>query len=787
MKQHGTGLQEVRTLFTLGTVGTLTDGELLGLFIERRDEAAEMAFSAIVERHGPMVLRVCRAILRDEHDAMDAFQACFLILVDRASSIRDRGSVVSWLHGVALRVAACARASVIRRQGHERRAAGRAVADYIPAQIEPDLAPALHEELGRLPERYRVPIVLCYLEGLACEEAARRLRLPVGTVKSRLARGRDRLRSRLIRRGLAPSALLLKSVISAEAARAAIPSRVVLSTVRMASQFATRGPVAGAVPMAVRLLTEGALKAMNWSRLKGIAQAVMATAIVMAWAGGVAQVVTKSQGARPAVEASQPAVAAVPGAAAQAAEAEAQSPDRLLLRSRDIIEKLPLSFEKASLFSELATTQAELTYYRAARETGQRAVETILSIDEEQTPSLFAQQKTNELREAAKAFATAGDLEAALEVEEKIGVASPIARSYREFVLQEVGHVLAKSGFLAEAKRVIDVMRQKGLKTEIVAWSLASAQAKAGDVKAAVQTADSISDDFFRVMALVGLNSEERTEYVELDGGIALAQFHSGDLVGAQETLRTAQAIAESAADAKSKGRSLGLIARAMVKMGDLPGAIRMAASIVDDTGRDRAEVDIAIAHAAAGRWIEAMNVVESIRGDAPRLVALTRLGLARGKAKDPEAARKLFYRALEIAKDLKENGEPDRSGAYHVAAAQAESGDYRGARETLRRSRPEGPAEEAAELIAMSRALAGDFSGALLCLGSLSSSLSTHAQVLSEIVRLQIESGDDQHVLDSVEGFDSPVCEARVLMGMARGLTALKATRAKADSKQAR
>jgi RNA polymerase sigma factor (sigma-70 family) len=786
MKQHGSGLQEVRTLFTLGTVGTLTDGELLGLFIERRDDAAEMAFSAIVERHGPMVLRVCRAILRDEHDAMDAFQACFLILVDRASSIRDRGSVVSWLHGVALRVAACARASVIRRQGHERRAAGRAAADYIPAQIEPDLAPALHEELARLPDRYRVPIVLCHLEGLACEEAARYLRLPVGTVKSRLARGRERLRSRLIRRGLVPSALLLKSVFSGGAASAAMPSTVVISTVRMATQFATGGPASGVVPMAVGLLTEGALKAMNWSRLKGFAQAVMAAAVVMACAGGVARVATKNRGATPQAEAPKPPAAAAPAGGAQAREAEAESPERLLLRSRDVVEKLEPSFEKARLFSELATAQAELKYYKAAREAGHRAVETVLAIEEERPPSLFAQQKTNELREAARAFAAAGDLEAALEVEEKIGVASPIARSHREFVLQEVGYTLAKGGFLDETKQVMDVLRQKGLKTEIVAWSLASAQAKAGDVKAAVQTADSLSDDFFRVVALVGLSSEEPTEYVELDGGIALAQFYSGDRVGAQETLRKARAIAESAADAKSKGRSLGLIARALVKMGDLPGAIRMAASIVDDTGRDRAEVDIAIAHAAAGRWIEAMSVVESIRGDAPRLVALTRLGLAHGKAKDPEAARKLFSRALEIAKDLKENGEPDRSGAYHVAAAQAESGDYRGARETLRRSRPEGPAEEAAEMIAMSRARAGDFSGAHLTLEALPSLLNTRSEVLSEIVRLQIESGDDQHVLDSVEGFDSPVCEARVLMGMARGLTALKATRAKADSKRA-
>jgi polysaccharide biosynthesis/export protein len=270
MKEHGAAFRDIRTLFTLGTVGALTDGELLGLFIARRGEAAEMAFAALVERHGPMVLRVCRSILRDEHDAQDAFQASFLILVERAGTVRDRSSVASWLHGVALRVAACARASVIRRHLHKRRAAGRVAADFTHAAIEPDLAPALHDELDRLPERYRMPIVLCYLEGLACEEAAQRLQLAVGTVKSRLARGRDRLRIRLMRRGLAPSATLLTSVFPAEAAKAAMPAGIVISTVRMATHFACGSSLSGVVPVAVALLTEGALKAMNWSRLKEI-------------------------------------------------------------------------------------------------------------------------------------------------------------------------------------------------------------------------------------------------------------------------------------------------------------------------------------------------------------------------------------------------------------------------------------------------------------------------------------------------------------------------------------
>ena len=224
-----------------------------------------------------------------------------------------------------------------------------------------------------------------------------------------------------------------------------------------------------------------------------------------------------------------------------------------------------------------------------------------------------------------------------------------------------------------------------------------------------------------------------------------------------------------------------------MLKMGDLPGAVRMAAGITDDAGRDRAEVDIAMAHAEAGRWDEAMNMVESIRDGAPRLVAMCRVGRARAKAKDPEAARKLFARALVIAKELKLNGQPDPTGPYHVALAQAESGDHRAARETLRRlNQPFPSADDEVEVFVQIRVKAGDFAAALMAVELLpESSMSTRSRLLPEIVRLQIESGDDQHVLDLVEGLDSPLLEARMLIGIARGLAALKHARIKVDAKK--
>jgi polysaccharide biosynthesis/export protein len=156
-----------------------------------------------------MVLHVCRAVLSDPHEAEDAFQATFLVLASRARSIRSGDSVGSWLHGVALRVASRARSSASRRRYHERRRAemtrNRIDGAHECPSLNADLARVLQEEIGRLPEKFRAAVVLCYLEGLTHEMAAGQLGCPVGTVRSRLATARERLKRRLTRRGLAPA------------------------------------------------------------------------------------------------------------------------------------------------------------------------------------------------------------------------------------------------------------------------------------------------------------------------------------------------------------------------------------------------------------------------------------------------------------------------------------------------------------------------------------------------------------------------------------------------------
>src|SRR3954447_25546248 len=153
--------RQVRTLFNLRAVRELTDGQLLERFSAGPGEAAELAFAALVERHGAMVMRVCRALLADPHDAQDAFQATFLVLVKKARALWVRDSLGPWLHQVALRTASCARTAAIRRRRLERHAAEVAEvrAPHEDAGLS-ELECRLHEEINRLPERYRIPIVL---------------------------------------------------------------------------------------------------------------------------------------------------------------------------------------------------------------------------------------------------------------------------------------------------------------------------------------------------------------------------------------------------------------------------------------------------------------------------------------------------------------------------------------------------------------------------------------------------------------------------------------------------
>jgi len=245
----------------------LTDGQLLTNFVERRDEAA---FANLVFRHGPMVWRVCHHALANQHDAEDAFQATFLVLVRKAASVRPREMLANWLHGVARTTAHRARAAAAKRGARERQVTPMPERPVPPANPRADLHAVIDLELSRLPEKYRVLILLCDLEDRSRKEVAHQLGLPEGTVAGRLARARVLLARRLTRQGITLSGGLLAALL-AEKAVGNVPPGVLTSTITTAARFAAESAAAGVVCPQVATLAEGVMKTMWHAKLKATA------------------------------------------------------------------------------------------------------------------------------------------------------------------------------------------------------------------------------------------------------------------------------------------------------------------------------------------------------------------------------------------------------------------------------------------------------------------------------------------------------------------------------------
>jgi RNA polymerase sigma factor (sigma-70 family) len=254
----------------------LTDGQLLDNYVRSREEAA---FAALVRRHGPMVWGVCRRLLGSHHDAEDAFQATFLVLVRKASSILQREKVANWLYGVAHQTALKARAMTARRRTREKQVTAMPEPEAVQQDLWNDLQPLLDQELSRLPGKYRTVIVVCDLDGRTRKEAARQLKLPEGTVASRLATARAMLAKRLTRPELALSAGALAAMLSEHAASAGLPISVVSATIKAAGLYAAGGTAAatGGISMKAIALAETVLKNLLLARLK-------ASTVVLAFA-----------------------------------------------------------------------------------------------------------------------------------------------------------------------------------------------------------------------------------------------------------------------------------------------------------------------------------------------------------------------------------------------------------------------------------------------------------------------------------------------------------------------
>jgi len=289
------------TLFRVGVLGSLSDAALLHRFLDGGAEA-EAAFEALVSRHGPLVLGTCRRLLRDEHEAADAFQATFLVLVKRAGAVRHGDSLGPWLYGVARRVAIRHKSESTVRRTREARAAIELSASLEPEPPQDDPYAPLYAEIDRLPEKYRSPVVLCHLQGRTIDDASRQLGWPVGTVAGRLARARGLLRTRLARRGFAPGAVAAATEFLAPKAQAAVPPGLLLATVKSAACSSVGNILTGPPELVSRqavALSEGVLHAMTSTKLKSLAASLAIAGSLITAVGVFARQAGEARPAQP--------------------------------------------------------------------------------------------------------------------------------------------------------------------------------------------------------------------------------------------------------------------------------------------------------------------------------------------------------------------------------------------------------------------------------------------------------------------------------------------------------
>jgi RNA polymerase sigma factor (sigma-70 family) len=269
--QAGILLRHIRKLATAESIGHLGDGQLLERFTTQRDEAA---FAVLIERHGPMVLGVCRRVLHHQHDAEDAFQATFLTLARKAGSIRQQEALSGWLYRVAYHTAAKARARAAKQSLREQGSSPMQPADPLAEVTWREVRTVLDEELHQMADKFAAPLVLCYLQGKTQDQAAEALGWTKSTLRRRLEQGRQYLRRRLARRGLTLSAALAATLISQVATPAAVPAFLLAVTVRVSLAAAAKGLAAGLVPAEVASLCSGAWQPVLSAKLKIVALVV---------------------------------------------------------------------------------------------------------------------------------------------------------------------------------------------------------------------------------------------------------------------------------------------------------------------------------------------------------------------------------------------------------------------------------------------------------------------------------------------------------------------------------
>jgi RNA polymerase sigma factor (sigma-70 family) len=752
-------LHQIRKLAAAPEAGQ-PDTVLLQQFISRQDTAA---FAALVERHGPLVLSVSRRVLREWHAAEDVFQATFLVLARKAASIRKRAALGSWLYGVAYRLANRARVEAARRHARE---------SQLPARSEPDPAAdvswrevcaVLDEELQRLPEKLRVPLVLCHLEGKTRDEAAREAGWSLRTLHRCLERCQALLRTRLARRGVQLSLTLLVTGLARNASAASLSPALVWAIVQPALSFAAGRPAADG-SAAVFTLAEKGIHAMELAKLKVVSACVATIALLGAGAGLLGHRATAAK--VPAAIVPTAAERLVPPTDAKAAERQARAAALL----REALENLDDKQGELThrTLADIAVLQARLGEREEARKTFAQARQLA---DERQGDSKYW-----EWRVLATAYASAGEADEALALVEASPVNGPPNgqgkdNEFRDMVLQECAEALARAGHGKEALRLVERLENKSNRPwnhAMVVTKLALTQAKQGRFDTALQTVASLPDAGDKVMALTGVIYTNMT-YADYpnEPGVALLQAKAGNRAGAHKTLQRAVALLRDVKDAAQQDRARTALVCALVLLGDLAPAVRTAKEIQKDAYLYIAQAAVAQAQAAAGQNEAAIRRVEVLADKEAQVHGLYHVALGQVQAGDQQGARDTLAKAFDLGKTL-----PDDAGRlqfHNLASVQARAGDFQGALDTVRNFLPAGSVAFAN--IVHEQAKAGDLKGATETAGTFKEGDWWQGNALRDIARELTENGKDKEAVAWAKELPTAFARSHALLGAAEGL----------------
>jgi RNA polymerase sigma factor (sigma-70 family) len=555
--QAAQAFRRLREAVLLHDSAQRADGDLLGAFIAHRDATA---FAGLVRRHGPMVLGVCRRILRDAHDAEDAFQATFLVLARRATAVVPRTMVGNWLYGVAYRTALEAKRMIARRRSREKQMRDLPQTPVEPKPCTADLQALLDQELSRLPDKLRLPVVLCDLEGRTRREVARQLGIPEGTLSNRLASARRTLAKRLAHRGLTLSAGSLAATL-AQVAGATVPPTLLTTTVRAVA--------AGTAAAHVAKLTEGVLQTMFLAKLKVVT-------LILLVLGAVASAVFWAS--RPEAVAGSPQSAVTPASPNPAAQDQPKKD----MDSKAVLEKavkaasaIPATKDedlrrKVDMLTSIASYQARTKDMTGAAATFKLALEVAGTIKAELARA-EAQAHVGYYQAYAGLIADAQKTSDGITVkDEKL---AQQAQDHRNHILKEMTAHLAKTGELQKALKIAEsipervlkfkakddkvVERRDSMDRDTALQYVAEAQLKAGDVAGALQ--------IVRTM-------KTRHPYVWTFRAVIIAQGNAGDLAAAGKLLKELRK--EMEADKGSSSSINSFIASTQAAMGDAEGAL---------------------------------------------------------------------------------------------------------------------------------------------------------------------------------------------------------------------